>query len=322
MRITNNSDLPLPILVWAVNDSYDYVADPKYISATTLIRPLRQIVLSQRVNQESLQSDAEDYLAASMGTAIHDSIERAWTTNLEENLQKLGFPEAYRERFKVNPNPEEVTEEDIPVYLERRSVKDVNGWKVGGKFDFVCNGLLYDNKSTTALKWTKRSSDNDYRMQGSLYRWLNPDIITEDIIRINFIFTDWNKANALKDPSYPQHRAMYRDIPLMSIEETEAWVNQKLSLIDKYMGAKEEEIPVCPEESLWRTPTKFKFYSNPQAQRATKVFDSQWEAYRYQQLEKKGQGIIRCFPGEVRRCKYCNAASLCSQFKKEFPNGA
>lgn len=321
MKITNNSDLPLPILLWAVNDSYDYVEDPKYISVTTLLKPVRQIILSRRINQNELSVDAEDYLAASMGTAIHDSIEKAWTQNHEKNLQKLGFNETYINKFKVNPKPEEVKEGDIPVYLEHRSVKEFKGWKIGGKFDFVLNGLLHDNKSTTTMKWTKGSSDNDYRIQGSLYRWLNQDIITEDYIRINFIFTDWSKANALKDPSYPQHRAMYRDIPLMSIQETEAWLMQKLSVLDKYMEADEKDIPLCPEDMLWRTPTKFKFYSNPQAQRATKVFDNQWDAYRYQQIEKNGQGIIKTFVGEARRCRYCNACSLCSQFTKEFPNG-
>lgn len=314
MQISNYANIPLPIAVWAMNDSYDYVNDPNYISVTSLLKPTRQIILDRRINYEDLAMDVEDYLAMSMGTAIHDSIEKAWTKNYEENLRKLGVPDNVIARYKINPEPEEVNEGDIPVYLEHRTVKSFGKWKIGGKFDMVADGQLYDNKSTTTFKWTTGSSDRDYQLQGSLYRWLNPELITSDTIRINFIFTDWSKLNAMKDSNYPQHRAMYRDIPLLSLAETEAWLKQKLDVLDQYMNAPEADVPLCPEEELWRTPTKFKYYSNPTAKRATKVFDTNIDAQRYLHVEKQGQGIIKVFLGEARRCKYCKASSLCSQY--------
>lgn len=313
MVFTNHASIPLAIGVWAVQDSYDYVDDPRYLSVTTLLKPTRQIILSRRVNTEALQTDVEDFVASAMGTSIHDSIEKAWLHHYEEGLAKLGIPENVIKRFKINPDPATVGETDIPVYLEQRAIKEFEGWKIGGKFDFVADGLLHDNKSTTTMKWTKGSSDKDYQLQGSLYRWLNPGIIKEDYIRINFIFTDWSKLNALKDSSYPQHRAMYRDIPLLTIPETENWLKQKLMVIEKYMDAPEAEIPPCPDEELWRTPTKYKYFANAGSQRATKNFDNQAEAYRYMNVDKKGQGFIRIVPGEARRCNYCIASDLCKQ---------
>ena len=318
MRITNESDVPLTIAVWAVNDNYDYINDPKYISVTNLLKPVRQIVLQHRVDSETLSIDVEDYLARAMGTSIHDSIEKAWTTNHKNCLKRLGVQDSVIERFKVNPNKEDLKEGDIPIYLEQRTIKEFDGFKIGGKFDFVFNGLLHDNKSTTTMKWLKGSSDKDYMLQGSLYRWLNPDIIKDDYIRINFVFTDWSKLAALKDSKYPQHRAAYKDIPLLSLDDTESWLKNKLEQINKLMDVPEEKLPECSDEELWRTPTKYKYFVNPESKKATKNFESYNDAYRYMLVEKKGKGIIRVVPGEPRRCNYCSAASICSQRAKMF----
>lgn len=316
MRITNQTSIPLALAVWAVNDSYDYVNDPKYFSVTSLLKPVRQIILQRRVDMETVSTDVEDFLARAMGTSIHDSIEKAWIHNHVECLKKLGYQDSIINRFKVNPEKGSLNKGDIPIYLEKRSVKEFKGYKIGGKFDFVADGLLHDNKSTTTMKWQKGSSDRDYQLQGSLYRWLNQDIITEDVIRINFVFTDWSKLSAMKDPTYPQHRATYKDIPLLSIEETEEWLTKKLDLISKCMQLDNDKLPECSDEELWRTPTKYKYFVNPESKKATKNFDEYLKAYRYMSIEKQGKGIIRTVPGEARRCNYCSAASICSQRAK------
>jgi hypothetical protein len=316
MVITNQTDIPLAVAVWAINDSYDYVEDPKYFSVTNLLKPIRQIVLQKRVDPNTLVTDVEEFLARAMGSSIHDSIEKAWTGNHVECLKRLGFKDNVIERFKINPEKDSLKEGDIPIYLEQRTVKEFNGYKIGGKFDFVANGLLHDNKSTSTMKWLKGSSDKDYQMQGSLYRWLNPDIIKEDIIRINYVFTDWKKLDALKIPNYPPHRAMYKDIPLLSQEQTQEWLKNKLDLIEKNMNVAEENLPECTDEELWRDPPKYKYFANPLNTRATKNFDSYEEAYKYMVLEKNNKGCVRTVLSEPRRCNYCSAASICSQRKK------
>lgn len=318
MQITNQYGFPLAISVWAINDNYDYVNDPKYFSVTNLLKPVRQIVLQRRIDPETLTTDVDDFLARAIGSSIHDSIEKAWVNNYKDCLKRLGVQESVIKRFKINPEKDSLKEGDIPVYLEQRTVKDCDGYKIGGKFDFVADGLLHDNKSTTTMKWTKNSSDKDYMLQGSLYRWLNPDIIKEDFIRINFVFTDWKKLDALKDPKYPQQRAAYKDIPLMSLADTQSWLSNKLKQIEQHLNTPEEQLPECSDEELWRTPTKYKYFANPSASRATKNFDSQTDAYKYMMIEKQGKGCIRVVPGEPRRCNYCSAASICSQRAKMF----
>lgn len=314
MQITNKADIPLGLAVWLVADNYDYVNDPKYISATTLLKPVKQIILSQRVDQSKVSNDLEDYIARSMGTSLHSAIEAVWKDNPQKALKTLGYSDSFCERVKINP--EEPRKEDINIFLEQRAVKKINGWSVGGKYDLVVNGLLNDYKSTSVYTYINNDKDKDYQLQGSIYRWLNPDKITEDWIQINFIFTDWSSVQASRDSKYPQHRIAYKQIPLLSIQDTENFIAKKLSVIDKYLNSPESEIPPCQDEDLWRSETKYKYFSNPESTRATKNFDSQAEANRYWMVEKKGKGIVKVFPGSPRRCMYCGAASICQQRKQ------
>jgi hypothetical protein len=82
----NHSDIPLSIAVWLATDHYDYDPDPNHLSATTLLRPLRQIILSRRLSPEDNPVELESLVNSRMGTAIHDSIEKAWKSNKENAL--------------------------------------------------------------------------------------------------------------------------------------------------------------------------------------------------------------------------------------------
>lgn len=324
MKLTNNHDISLPIAVWLMHDEYDYVKDDRYISATTLLKPLREIVLAHRVDKSTLEMDIMDLVSSSMGTGLHDSIEKAWHVGHKEALRKLGYPERVVQAVTINPTPEQLKEDPniIPVYIEQRGIREIAGWKVGGKFDIVTEGLLQDFKSTSTYKWVKGGSTEDYKLQGSVYRWIHSDKITEDVIRINFIFTDWMKALAQNPASnYPPHRIMYKDIPLMDISDTEMWVTNKLNNIVKYWNAPQEDIPECTDEELWKSDPQFKYYSDPAkatqpGARSTKNFDDMMEARKFQ--AEKGKGIIVTVPGEPKKCNYCKAATICKQRERYF----
>ena len=322
MKFTNNHNVPLALAVWLVADNYDYQDRPDYISATSLMKPLRQLILSARTIQGSLTSDLSDYAARVMGNALHDSIEKAWLNNHQKSLALLGYPQQVIDRILVNPSDELVarTKDAIPIYLEQRAFKKVGKWTVGGKYDMVAEGVVHDNKSTSAYTWMNSDKDQDYIIQGSIYRWLNPTKITEDFIRVNFIFTDWSRAQARMDPAYPQAKVQAKELPLLSIEETEAWVVAKLAQIDKYWDAKDADIPECTDFELWRAPPKFKYYSNPAKTdgRSTKNFDDKAEADKFWKVEKGGAGIVIPIVGEPKRCNYCDAISHCQQAKRYF----
>lgn len=322
-ELTNSKNLPMTIAVWLAHDTYDRVVTPDYISVTALIRPIKQIVLAMRVDPIHQIEDISDMVASRMGQSIHDSIERAWLSSYRQSLATLGVSHDVIDRVVVNPTPEQLKEIEnpIPVYLEQRRIKDLMGYKVGGRFDIVADGTLEDNKSTKVFSYLKGSSNEDYILQGSMYRWLNPEIITNDVMRINYIFTDWLRSRASYDPKYPKTQVINKSFPLMSIEDTEKWMTHKLAEIRRLQNSPEEHLPVCNDDDLWRTEPVWKYYGDPaKLGRATKNFDTKPEADGH--LISKGKGIVLEAKGMVKRCNYCPAFTVCKQKDEYLADGS
>ena len=310
-RLTNSHGIPLALALWAVDDDYDYNDDPSYISATSLLKPLREITLRPRVPFELKKvEDVADYLARAMGNSIHAGVEIAWTHRYVRNLRKLGYDEDTIAMVQINP-PKPIPG-TIPVYIEQRATRQVGKWTIGGKFDLCIEGVLHDTKTTSTFKYRKGDT-KDYMLQGSIYRWLHRDKITSDVIRICFVFTDWQAFRAKQDPDYPQTKVLSIDVPLMSIEETETWILQRLSLIEQFSGVPERQLPACTPEELWVEPTQYKYYSDPmKTERATKDFKTD-KAGAYAYLASKGKGIVKEIVGTPKRCGYCSAFPICTQ---------
>lgn len=329
MRVTNNSDISLPLAVWLLYDDYDYNPMQGYISATSLMQPLRPLILKSRVPVENRSVDVADLIARTLGHAIHDSIEKAWKSgNYKKALQLLGYPEEVADRIRINPTDQEVRGSNsiIPIYLEQRIHREieVDGVKytIGSRYDMVTEGLLQDTKSTSTYAWTDNSKDDDYKLQMSIYRWTDAaqplPKIQEDYGVINFIFTDWQKYR-ISEPGYPQSRLGKREIPLMSLAETEQWIRNKLSLVKRNKSLPEDMLPECSDEDLWRSDPKFKYYADPTKTdgKSTKNFETLSEANRHR--AEKGKGVVITKLGEPKRCGYCDAFSICSQARRYFP---
>ena len=312
-KYANTSSVPLSLAVFLASDFYDHDQDENTISATALIKPLRQIVLSARVPEDMTPVDLVNLVPSRMGSAIHDAIERSWKDNYSNALASLGYPKRVIEKIRINPKPEELTDGVIPIYMEQRAKKTVGKFTVTGKYDFIGDGRVEDFKSTSTYTATNNTNDEKYIWQGSIYRWLNPQIITKDEMAIQFIFTDWSKAKAMQDPKYPQQRIQQRLLPLKSIQETDAFIKRKLGQIEQYWGATEEQLPLCTDADLWRSEPVFKYYKNPKKRaRSTKNFDNPYDAQlRY--IEDDSVGIVVEQPGQVTACKYCSAFAVCSQ---------
>lgn len=312
-KYSNVSNVPLSMAVFLATDSYDHIDTPDYISATSLIKPLRKLILAERVKPENTSIDLASMTASCMGSAIHNAIESAWINNYKTAMEALGYPPKVIDKIRVNPSKEELTEDHIPIYLEQRAFRKVGKWTIGGKFDFVGEGRVEDFKSTSVYTAINKSKDDDYILQGSIYRWLNSDIITRDEMAIQFIFTDWSSAKAKADASYPQSRIQQRVLKLKSLAETEGFIKRKLALIEKHWNAQEADIPECSDDDLWRSEPIFKYYKNPtKMSRSTKNFETKQEAY--QRLAEDGHvGVIIKQPGQVTACKYCAGFALCTQ---------
>lgn len=312
-QYSNTSSIPLSMAVFLAADNYDYHENKQYISATSLIKPLRQLILASRVPEGSNQVDLTNMVASRMGAAIHDGIERAWINNYRKAMEVLGYPSKIINKIQINPKPEELKEDSIPIYLEQRAYKQVGKWTIGGKFDFVGDGRVEDFKSTSVYTAINNTKDNDYILQGSIYRWLNPTLITKDEMAIQFIFTDWSAAKAKADPAYPQSRIQQRVLKLKSVNEIDAFIQRKLRLIEQYWDAPEADIPECSDDDLWRSDPVWKYYKNPtKMSRSTKNFENKQDAYI--RLSQEGNvGVVVEVPGQVTACKYCSGFGLCTQ---------
>lgn len=314
MNLTNDKNIPLLLAPWLVSDNYDYIHDPKYISATSLMKPIQEIILSSRIDHSDETHDLSEYIARQLGNSVHDSVEHTWTNPrmLHKSLKLLGMTQDQIDLLEVNPDV--IDPEKTNVFLEKRSFKQILGYKIGGKFDAVIDGLVHDIKTTSAYSWLSDDKDEDYRIQGSLYRWLNPDIITEDYIRVCFLFTDWQQARADASSDYPDCRAKYKDIQLMTIEETENWVRERIRLIDHHKNHDPVDLPQCSDREVWLTEAVHKYFSNPDKTdgRSTKNFTDYKEAMAHR--TKQGKGVVVSTLPIAKKCsKYCKGFDLCVQ---------
>ncbi len=323
MNLTNKANISLSLAVWLLHDEYDYINKPNYISATTLLKPIKHILLPSLVPQENRETDLTDLISTSVGRSLHDSIEKAW---LDEKLRPralklLGYSDDVIKRIVINPTDEQLSKltDAIPIYLEQRAFREINGWTIGGKYDMIADGVLHDTKTTSAYTWVYGGRDEEHALQGSLYRLLNPKKVTEDYIRIEYIFTDWQKSQAKQNPNYPQQRLQSKDIPLWELPKIEQWVKDKLTLIEKYKGIPEKNLPECTKEELWMSDPVYKYFADPTKTtgRSTKNFDDALSAQKHL-VDKGGKGIVIPIISEPKRCGYCDAFSICTQKDKYF----
>ncbi len=321
--ITNSSNISLPMAIWLAADNYNLAAHPNVISATGLLKPLKSIILTQRILKAQLENDVDlqDLIAARLGTAIHTAVELAWANNLESALIAMGFPKKARELIKVNPKLP-LDPEKHNVFIEQRNQKEIEGMIVSGQYDFVENGRVKDIKSTSVYTWIHDSKTEDYCWQGSIYRWLNPEIITDDYIDIEFLFTDWKAMESIRDKSYPPRRIMSRSIPLKSLAETEQFIRKTIQNLKNYKDKPQHEIPPCTSKELWQKPKTYAYFRKVNNKRATKTYKTDEYQQALDRMVSDGStGHIETRPGSVKFCNYCTALPICKQAESYIQNG-
>jgi len=317
-KYTNNSNVSLPLAVWLMHDDYDYDSRTNVISATSLLKPTRALVLKYQNAGLDKSVDITDLVSARMGSAIHAIAEEAWLNkdNINKALEAMSMS-GLADRIKVNPNKEDLSYDgtDIPVYVEQRHETTVGDYIISGKYDLVLDGTLSDYKSTSVWTYIYDSNALKYTQQGSIYKWLAPDRITDNKINIQFIFTDWSGAQAKRDSKYPQSRLVTKSYPLWPTDQTDHFIKEKLKLISLMKDKSQDQLPECTSEELWESQTKYKYYKNPSKMaRATKNFDTMDEASI--RLAADGNiGVIETVRGEVKACRYCEVVGICTQAK-------
>ena len=279
MSINNKMNLPKPLVDWLSNDEYDHEEDT--ISTTTLLKSVRQFWLEQR-HKDELEVDVSDLIASKFGTAIHNSFELAFDLKSEYTQ-------------------------------EVRHYKEIANRKVSGKYDFILDDTIHDIKTTSVWTYMFDSNKDKYIQQMSIYRWLIGKDSLKDYGNIVYVFTDWSKSKSLQDRDYPAFRAIVKSYPLMSFEETEQFVLDKVERINSLKDVADSDLPYCTKDELWQDDDKFAVYKKASAKRATKVFNNLNEAQKFQR--DQGCSHIEHRKGGVNACNYCKVTKFCNQYQ-------
>ena len=220
MKLTNRSAVPESVFRFlATHDQfYDKDAAKGTISVTTLLRPIQEIVLTQR-HDEEIEVDCTDLLWSVLGSGTHAALEKV------EGFKPIG-----------------------------RLFGELEGIRISGKPDFVANNRICDYKVTSA--WTVFYGDRleEWRLQLSLYRWLyftQAGGTLEETGMIVPILRDWAVREANKNPKYPQAPMIEIEVPLLSLKETEDFCREKLLAIKKAREESDVRLPLCSEKERW-----------------------------------------------------------------------
>lgn len=278
-KLTNKLGLPEPILKAIENDPYD-PGDSDY-TATSLLKPSRMYELSKNVDVEE---DASDRLYSLQGQIMHYILERAAV-----DLLTFGYlvEERLIEEFEVNGKV----------------------FKVSAQIDLFNfkTGVLSDYKYTTVYS-SKYGLKEDHRLQLNLQAQL--------LRKAGYIVNRAEVILLFRDYHPERHSeigpVMKLDVPLMSSEEVNSWVSQRIQAHE----AAKNILPLCSSEERWANIT-FAVMANEDDARALRVFNSESEAKAYIAAKDDSLKIIRR-EGESRRCqRYCPARSICKQANKE-----
>ena len=294
MQYVNKYNLPQYLVDWLTRDDYDHNSDPLTLSATTLMKPVRAYWLTRR-HGDNLTVDVSELIASRLGNAIHDSIEQVETPNVSKEQR-----------------------------LSRKLEMGGISYTISGKYDIMVydestkKWTIRDIKTTSVWAWIYGGKDEDYRKQLSIYRWLAvaTGVELEPVACIDFIFTDWQSQKAKTEDNYPQQRikAGYK-IELLSLEETERYIRERLENFFTFKELPDTQLPLCTKEELWATEDTFAVMKAG-AQRATKVCETREEAEIYIRDKQIKTAFVEFRQGKAKRCKYCSAAPFCDQFKR------
>ena len=93
--LSNTNNIGLALAVWLAHDEYTSGSEEHpgkdVISATSLLKGTRQLILSNRVSPVDRQVDVSEMIALRLGHAIHDSVEHAWKSGYRRALTLLGY---------------------------------------------------------------------------------------------------------------------------------------------------------------------------------------------------------------------------------------
>lgn len=285
MIINNKLGLPQPF-VDAVTREYEY-KDKQY-SVTTILKDVREILLTRR-HQNEMEQDVADMIWLILGTAVHKVLE---------------------------DSQEEDTE-----FKEEHFVEEVeNGYKLSGQADLynAKEKIVTDYKTCSVWKVIYDDWD-DYKKQLLMYAWAFRKMGFEvEKGQIVAVIKDHSKTKAKTDSNYPKY-PVYKKIFYFTEEdykEIENFIKDKFKEIAKYETVSDDKLPVCSLEARWNDGDKYAVKKKGN-KRALRVYDTLEEANNHLKQDPNLELEIR--KGTDKKClEYCSCCKFCNYWKENY----
>ena len=288
MIITNKSNLPQALYDFMLKNNERH-NEPNCYSATTIIKPTRMILLTER-HWDEIEVDCSTMINMLFGTATHEIMEK----------------------FDKTGNAEMELKQEIR-----------DGLYLTGKCDMYDeNEFSVDDWKTATTYKIKKGDFDDWNKQGNIYGWLL-NKVGKFVNKSTFyaLLKDWTPREKriadFKKEFYPETQVYEHkfDITTNDLIKTEAFIRDKFNDIYESRKLSDDELAYCGDEETWYTGDKYAVHyldknGNPK-DKAWRVFDTEEEAKK---VFKKGENIVIHRKGEHRRCMdYCECNKFCKR---------
>lgn len=285
MIITNKLQLP-KTFVSAVEREYEY--KEKQYSVTTILKDVREILLTRRHNKE-IEQDVADMIWLIFGTAVHSVLE-----NSQEEQQE----------FKEEHFAEEV----------------IDGYKLSGQADLFNAETKTVTDYKTCSVWKVIYDDwEDYKKQLLMYAWAFKKMGFEvENGQIVAVMKDHSKTKAKNDSDYPKFPVYIKKFKFSNedFEEIEKFIVDKFEEIKKYEKTEDNSLPLCSLEARWNEGDKYAVKKKGN-KRALRVYDTLKEAKEHLEQDESLELEIR--KGEDKKClEYCSCYKFCNYYTERY----
>jgi len=297
VAVKNDLGLLEPVYKALAHDSYD--SGGADITPTTWIGSPR-IAQLMKAHRHEIEENVSGKVFSALGTGFHNVMENAVGDNaITEERIFWDHPSGLRVSGAI----------DLQIIKDDGTTILVD-YKVTGVYGVILN------KKNGGVKpdWERQLNSYSYLLQKA------KDIEVSELYILTML-RDWKQSDVGK-PDYPDAPVMQIPVPLWSREDTQAYVEERITLHQQaaYSALIGEELPLCTAEEMWERPETFAVMRSDSHKRASRVLNTMEEAIEWAEDPMNGMDskhVIEHRPGKRVRCKdWCEVAPFCNQYKE------
>lgn len=311
MIITNKYNIPKELVTLLTPKERDIIPFRYSVSTLTGAPLVRALTV---LHKDAIEVDVSENLWMLMGTMMHDAI-------YNKSEKDEGKIQEEKIEIPIDTPQGIVTISGIPDLYKNRVITD---WKMTSVFSYI-----YGKQEPHGVK-------ESWYEQLNVYGWMIRKLgYPVDAIRNYAVLRDWVKTRSY-DSDYPPIPFVEMPVPLMSFEEADMYVSERIKIhseIEKALlkGMVIEDVPPCTAKERMERKGEWKIF-HPDLKRSMANHDTKEKAVEWvkQKTEiekgkgKKGRNMekvkITFVPGESINCTtYCNVKQFCP-YRDQFIN--